>query len=155
MTITTRCTNCAARLAVKESLLGRKVKCPKCGKVTELRDPGADAASPASPPNNSFDDDAPGTDDWEDENWENDAGDEWEDEALHDPWASPAPVPTAPPAPTGSPARRPAPAAPKEPAKKPILIFVGLGCGSLLLFAIVAGALIFWLTTDSDPHARN
>jgi predicted Zn finger-like uncharacterized protein len=36
MPVQTACTSCAAKLKVKDELVGKSIKCPKCGKVFKV-----------------------------------------------------------------------------------------------------------------------
>jgi|GEM_PF-3537761 len=51
MSFIVACTNCASKLKVNETAIGRKVRCPKCGDAVPVQDPEAAPASrgPASP----------------------------------------------------------------------------------------------------------
>jgi predicted RNA-binding Zn-ribbon protein involved in translation (DUF1610 family) len=51
MSLIVACTNCASKLKVNETAIGRKVRCPKCGDAVPVQDPQAARTSPepASP----------------------------------------------------------------------------------------------------------
>ncbi|HEV3081889.1 MAG TPA: hypothetical protein VGY66_19070 [Gemmataceae bacterium] len=51
MSLIVACTNCASKLKVNDTAIGRKVRCPKCGDAVPVQDPQAapTSAEPASP----------------------------------------------------------------------------------------------------------
>src|SRR5436305_7064175 len=50
MTILIECEHCRQKLSALETMLGKRIRCPKCGGISRVPPPAAESPEPAPPP---------------------------------------------------------------------------------------------------------